>query len=172
MFNKLRSLLHIGVAIAGIGIAVPVMAASTAPDVTKAQVYNGLTLDQFKGVLTAANASLTDLGQGFFRIKDGPVVQLTQCPTDANGVCYEVQISRTFSNVKPTLDAVNKWNYNYKVPRASIDDGGRLHLDFWVSAVGITPPLLVDSISWFEGAWQDDQAQQFWQPFVVSGPST
>ena len=164
---ELRSWLCAGVTASALALgAVPAFAAGSGDDVTKAAVYNGLTLDQMKSIITSAGASTSDLGDNTVRIADGPLVQLTQCPPEEKGVCYEIQIERTFSNVKPPLDAVNKWNSDTKIPEASIDDNGHLHLEFWVTTVGITAPLLIDSIGWFEGAWQDESSQQFWAPYM------
>jgi len=136
-----------------------------------ATVYNGLTMDQLKAIFAAAGKSVTEIQPGFLRAADGPIIQLTQCPPDEKGTCYEIQIARTFSNVKPTLQAVNQWNVNTKIPEASVDDSGHLHMEFWVTTVGMTEQLLLDSIGWFEGSWQDPDAQQFWQPYMT-GPST
>jgi Putative bacterial sensory transduction regulator len=131
--------------------------------------YNGLTMAQLKSIFTAAGQTVTDVQPGFIRITDGPIIQLTQCPATDNGKCYEIQVTRTFSNVKPTLQAVNQWNYNTKIPEASVDPDGDLHLEFWVTTVGMSDQLLLDSITWFEGAWQDPDAQNFWQPYTTPG---
>ena len=134
-----------------------------------ATVYNGLTMPQLKAIFAASGKTATEIQTGYLRLQDGPIVQLTQCPANENGTCYEIQIERTFSNVKPTLQAVNQWNLNTKIPEASVDSSGNLHMEFWVTTVGMTEQLLLDSIGWFEGAWQDPDGQQFWQPYMTSG---
>ena len=133
----------------------------------EATVYNGMTMPQLKAIFTAGGKTTTDLQSGFIRVQDGPIIQLTQCPANENGTCYEIQIFRTFSNVKPTLQAVNQWNYNSKVPEASVDDSGNLHMEFWVTTVGLTEQLLLYSVGWFEGAINDPDGQQFWQPYMA-----
>ncbi|HXZ67986.1 MAG TPA: hypothetical protein VEH07_05305 [Alphaproteobacteria bacterium] len=137
----------------------------------QATVYNGLTMAQLKSIFAAGGKTATEIQTGYLRLQDGPVVQLTQCPANdpVPGNCYEIQIFRTFSNVKPTLQAVNQWNFNTKIPEASVDSSGNLHMEFWVTTVGMTDQLLLDSIGWFEGAWQDPDGQQFWQPYMTSG---
>lgn len=127
---------------------------------------------QLKAIFTAAGKTATEVQDGYLRLDNGPMVQLTQCPQNENGTCYEIQIFRTFSNVKPTLQAVNKWNYSTKVPEASVDDSGNLHLEFWVTTVGMTDQLLIDSVGWFEGSWQEPDGQQFWQPYVTNSPGS
>jgi hypothetical protein len=135
----------------------------------EATVYNGLTMPQLKAIFAAAGVTTSDIQSGYIRLQNGPVVQLTQCPPDEKGLCYEIQIERTFSNVKPTLQAVNQWNQATKIPEASVDDTGYLHLEFWVTTVGMTDQLLIDSVGWFENAWQEPDGQQFWQPYMSSG---
>ena len=136
-----------------------------------ATVYNGLTMAQLKAIFTAAGKSVSEVQPGILRLSQGPLVQLTQCPSNENGTCYEIEIERTFANVKPTLQAVNQWNYNSKIPEASVDSSGNLHFEFWVTTVGMTEQLLLDSIGWFEGAWQDPEGQQFWQPYMSGAGS-
>ena len=161
------SVLKRGWLMAGL-IAVSLMATSQA----WATVYNGITMAQLKAIFAAKNKATTEIQDGYLRLQDGPIIQLTQCPPNENGMCYEIQIFRTFSNVKPTLQAVNQWNLNTKIPEASVDDSGNLHLEFWVTTVGMTEDLLMDSIGWFEGSWQEPDGQQFWQPYVKSTPGS
>lgn len=131
-----------------------------------ATIYDGLTIAQLKSILTASGKTFTDEGNGELRINDGPKLELTQCPKDENGVCYEIEIFRTFNNVKPTLDAVNKWNLTMKVPEASVTDDGELHMELLVTCTGLTQQLLKDTIGWFEKAWSDDSAHEFWNPYI------
>ena len=74
--------------------------------------------------------------------------------------------------MKPTLEAVNKWNFDSKIPEASIDTDGFLHMELWVTTVGMTEQLLVDSIGWFEGALSE--GTQYWQPYMTNseGPNS
>jgi hypothetical protein len=159
MILGLRSWQLAGAVAAVIGLASP----------AHATVYNGMTYTQLKTVLTNAGASVTDIGANKLRITDGPMVELTQCPPEENGTCYEIQISRNFKGVHPTLAAVNTWNNKEKLATASVDDSGGLSLDYWLTTVGLTDELLADSIGWFEGLWQSDEAQDYWAPFVTPG---
>ncbi|MFZ1988444.1 MAG: hypothetical protein WAW96_01615 [Alphaproteobacteria bacterium] len=194
MFQRYLDLAAIGI-LASLGISAcgqntqqakaPETAPQTAPSlpptapqqspVSGAAIYNGLTMAQLKAIFTAAGKEISSevpdsSGRGgILRMKDGPLISLTQCPENENGPCYEIEISRTFSNVRPTADAVNQWNYSTKVPEASVGSDGNLHMEFWVTTVGMTDQLLLDSIGWFEGAWQDPDGQQFWRPYMTSG---
>ena len=152
--------------------------ASSSVSASGATIYNGLTMAQLKAVFAAAGKAIASEQPdssghgGLLRLKDGPLLALTQCPENENGTCYEIEISRTFSNVKPTTDAINQWNSATKIPEASVGSDGTLHMEFWVTGVGLTDQLLLDSIGWFEGAWQDPDGQQFWQPYMTAAPNS
>ena len=144
---------------------------------TGATIYNGLTFAQLKAIFAAAQKPVfseepDSSGRGgSLRLNNGPLVSLTQCPEEDNGACYEIQIARTFSDVKPTTDAVNRWNFSTKVPEASVGADGTLHMEFWVTTVGLTDQLLLDSVGWFEGAWQQPESQEFWKPYMTGAGS-
>ena len=55
-------------------------------------VYNGLTMDQLKALLTGHGAQITEVQPGFLRIEGGPIVMLTQCE---QAICYEISIGRS-----------------------------------------------------------------------------
>ncbi len=130
-------------------------------------IYAGLTIDQFKAILTADGKTFTDEGSGDLRIKDGPLVSLTQCPKEDNGNCWEIEVSHTYDNVEPTLDAVNTWNGDYKIPEASVDKDGDLHVGFWLTAKGVTAAAISDAIGGFESAAASDETVKYWTPFLT-----
>lgn len=134
------------------------------------QIYSGVTFKELSALLTDAGATIETLDTNLLRIADGPIIGLGGCSKGEGGKCYEVAILRTFSDVRPTLAAVNKWNYSTTIPEASVNENGNLHLQFWVSGEGLTQRLLLDSIVWFEKAWKSDEAQTFWAPYAKSSP--
>ena len=132
-----------------------------------ADIYNGLTLAQLKTIFVSAGKTISESGSDYIRLSDGPLVQLADCPDDKNGVCYEVEFSRTFNNEKPTFEAVNKWNLTTKIPEASVNGNGELHFEMWVTAVGVTDQLLLDTATWFDKSWSGDSELEFWKPYAV-----
>lgn len=133
-----------------------------------AGTYKGLTMAELKGIFAANGKATTDVTSDTIRVTDGPLVLLTQCPEDETK-CYEIQIYRDYSNVHPTADAVNEWNASTSIPEASVDSDKDLHMEYWVSAIGLTDEGLMDDVEWFEGALNQDDTLEFWSPYMDKG---
>jgi hypothetical protein len=142
-------------AFACVGLAAPM------PAVADETVYSGITQQQLDSLLKGRNiASLRD---GDLIVLDtGLMILATDCVGEAKR-CNEIRFSRAFANVRPPLEAVNEWNRSYKIPEAAIDGEGRLHLEMWLSAIGMTGTIFFDTLTWFEGAWETDN---YWRKFA------
>ena len=99
---------------------------------------------------------------------DGLIIQLSNCNPTITPTCVEIQFSRTFGNVRPTLEAVNRWNSEKKIPEASVTSDGVLHMEMWLSTFGLTDTNFFSSIVWFESSWPDEV---FWKPYIKSSGS-
>jgi hypothetical protein len=150
----------------GAGVLALLTAGPAAADDT---VYNGMTKQALEQLLQANGKAASEVDGGLIRIEEGPLLMLAQCPANENGTCYELEVLRNFSNVRPTADVVNKWNYTTKVPEASVADDGSLHMEMWLTTIGITDKAVVDTITWFEGAWSSDDSLKFWGPYMTPG---
>jgi hypothetical protein len=135
----------------------------------QAATHNGLTMAELKAVFAANGKETSDIDDATIRITDGPLVSLSDCATDGEKTCSEIEISRNYSNVHPTVEALNKWNWTTKIPEASIStdpgDDKDLHMEMWVSATGLTDEGLLDTVDWFEKAVGEDDTIDFWQPY-------
>ncbi len=151
------------------GLALALLQAAPAGADDDNTVYNGMTRDALKAILAQGGKETSDIAGGPISIKEGPVLVLAQCPQEGHGTCYELEVVRNFSNVKPTTDVVSKWNYTNKVPEASVADNGDLHMEMWLTTVGITGKAVLDTITWFEGAWSTPDALKFWTPYMTPG---
>lgn len=131
-----------------------------------AKQYEGVTAQDVAAILAAKGIEYKVLSDGSFKIAGGPVVVVSSCQAD--GRCNDIGFLIVFNNVKPPLDAVNKWNQTKKIPKASIDNDGFLNLDFWIEGVGLTDENFLESLKWFEETLKDD----FWGPYVVRTSGT
>jgi hypothetical protein len=135
----------------------------------QAATHNGLTMDELKAVFEAKGQATSDIDDTTIRITDGPLLTLDDCAADGEKKCSEIKISRNYSNVHPTVEAINKWNWTTKIPEASIGtdpgDDKTLHVEMWVTAVGITDEALTDTVDWFETAVSGDDTIDFWKPY-------
>ena len=133
-----------------------------------ATVYNGMTIDQVVSALSASGDPVKKLSANVLLLKQGRRLILSSCQ-DTTGTCSEIYIIDEFSDVKPTLQGVNQWNTNYKAPEASVNDDGRLELTMFLSTIGLTEQLLLDTLTWLDSA--EKQAYSYWQPYI-KGPSS
>jgi hypothetical protein len=128
------------------------------------QVYTGITKSGLHRLLDAQHLGYADKGD-YLILDNGLVILATDCENDKH-VCNEIQFSRIFADVRPPVEAVNEWNRSYKIPEASVDKEGRLHLEMWLSAIGMTDVIFFDTLQWFEKAWPSDK---YWQAYVKKG---
>lgn len=141
--------------------AVAVSLVGAAP--ASAAQYNRLSMAELTGILqnaglsvgSTSNSSIVQVGASF--------VWLTDCGSD--GRCAEVNFFRNYNDVYPTLQAVNQWNNERKIPEASVNANGTLHMEMWISAIGVTDTAIVDNFAWFEKYVADTD---FWGPFIRS----
>ncbi|MFO1186591.1 MAG: YbjN domain-containing protein [Alphaproteobacteria bacterium] len=131
------------------------------------EVYSGITQDQVAALLSAKGLSARR-DEGLFRLDSGLIILVTDCFGEQNA-CHEIRFSRGFNNVRPPLAAVNEWNLRYKIPEAAIDDEGRLRLEMWLSAIGMTEAIFFDTLSWFEGSWDTND---YWRRYATSKTGT
>jgi hypothetical protein len=131
------------------------------------QVFSGITERQLEGLLSGRNLESRRDGDVVV-LETGLMILATDCVGEAKR-CNEIRFSRAFANVRPPLEAVNEWNLSYKIPEAAIDGQGRLRLEMWLSAIGMTDTIFFDTLTWFERAWETDN---YWRKFAKPGAGT
>ncbi|MFZ1988443.1 MAG: hypothetical protein WAW96_01610 [Alphaproteobacteria bacterium] len=134
----------------------------------EAVVYDGMTQAQVEAALTSGGKTFKKIDTNIWALEQGRHLILTSCPDRSNATCYEIYIIDKFSNVRPTLQGVNKWNSDSRAPEASVSDQGFLELTMFVSTVGITEKLLLDTLMWLDTAEQLESFNSFWRPYLVS----
>jgi hypothetical protein len=134
----------------------------------EATVYDGMTQAQVEAVLTSGGKTFKKISTNFWELEQGRRLILASCPAQSNGTCYEIYVVDKYDNVRPTLQGVNQWNNNSRAPEASVNDQGLLELTMFVSTVGITEKLLLDTLSWLDTAEQQESFNSFWRPYLVS----
>ena len=125
--------------------------------------YRGITMEQLRSLLDAQGISHRMADTDYITTGTGLNIWLTKC--NSVNVCGEIRLSRTFRDVRPTLEAVNRWNWTKRVPEASVTDDGKLHMEMWLSATGMTDTIFYDTAAWFENAWRNES---FWAPYYIS----
>jgi hypothetical protein len=125
--------------------------------------YDLITMAELRAVLQSAGLSVgsTSSAEVLSVGGSGSYVWITDCGPE--GRCAEISIFRNYGNVRPTLQKVNEWNNSKKVPEASLNDDGTLHMEMWLSTVGSTDTNIVDMFNWFE-RYAADTA--FWRPYT------
>ena len=125
-----------------------------------AQTYNGMTVQELRSVFENAGISFQVLESDYFRVGGVANAWLTNC---RSGKCYELRYSSTFSDVQPTLGAVNRWNWEKRVPEASITDDGVLHMEMWMTLKGASSTSIITTLDWFAAT---KARTDFWQPYM------
>lgn len=131
-----------------------------------AATYNLITMSELIGVFRSAGLSVSTTSQSEVLAVGGSFVWLTDCRPDSR--CAEISIFRNYGDVNPTMSAVNEWNNTKKIPEASMNADGTLHMEMWISGVGATDTNIVDTFNWFEAYAAD---QSFWAPFMTGAQS-
>jgi hypothetical protein len=142
------------------------VAALTAAAPAKAANYNQISMAQLTAVFTSNGVAVRSVSPDVLQI-GGTFVFLTDCGTQA-GLCAEISFFRNYRDVRPTLAAVNEWNNKRKIPEASVNSDGTLHMEVWMSAVGATDTGIIDMFRWFESYAADTN---FWGPYMTGAQS-
>lgn len=144
--------------------AIVAVSFSSAP--TYAATYSGITQAELIAVFENAEISVRITGVANVLSVSGSNVELAECNTD--GRCNEIKFWATFTDVAPTLGAVNEWNGSMKIPEASRTSGGLLHMEMWMTAIGATDTSIVDTLKWFEAF---AAYESFWAPYMSNASS-
>ena len=124
--------------------------------------YNRMTAGELAAVFRAGGYSVGAVNaQGIMEVGQS-FVWITDC--NSEGRCSEINFFNNFRDVHPTLQAVNEWNNTKKLPEASVNTDGTLHMEIWLSAIGMTDANLIDSFSWFE---RYSAVLDFWKPYMT-----
>jgi opacity protein-like surface antigen len=127
-----------------------------------AAAYNKISFSQLVASLQSAGVSVSGTSRSdVVQVGSGTYIWVTQC--DSAGYCTEVNFFRNYVDVRPSLSAVNAWNNTKKIPEASINSDGTLHMEMWLSAVGVTDTQLRDTLSWFDSTVAD---LDYWRPWI------
>ena len=124
--------------------------------------FNGITMAELTGVFQNAGLSVTGTSNREVIQVGASFVWLTDCNAQT-GRCAEVSFFRNYGDVRPTLQAVNEWNNTKKIPEASINSDGTLHMEMWQSALGTSDRNILDTFGWFERYVADTD---FWGPYI------
>lgn len=127
-----------------------------------AATYNGVTRGELAGVFQRAGYGVYDTGQSDTLRVSNSLVWIANC--NGAGRCSQIRFSQTFNDVRPSLSAVNAWNYSKRIPEASIDGNGYLHMEMWMSSIGATDTSITDTLGWFETYVAD---VSFWSSYIV-----
>jgi len=134
---------------------------AAAPQPAGAQ-YNGVTPAEATSALTYGGVPVRTTSNPNVLAYNGGFLNLTDC--NAQGRCTELNFFNNFNDVRPTLEAVNRWNSTKKIPEASVNADGSLHMEVWLSGVGATDAIIVDTVQWFVRYAADIE---FWGPYIV-----
>lgn len=133
-----------------------------------ATVYDGMTQAQVEAVLTSSGQTFKRLQTNLLELEQGRLLILNSCHAEGNGACNDIYIIDVLAEVKPTLQGVNQWNSVTRAPEASVNDQGMLELTMFVSTVGITETLLLDTLRWLDSAEQSETFSTYWRPYLAS----
>jgi hypothetical protein len=123
-----------------------------------ATTYNKITVAEFTAVLQSAGFSVSNTSKPDFLSVGGINVWITDCGAD--GRCAEVCFFDNFSNVHPSAQKVNEWNQTKKIPEASRNSDGTLHMEMWMSMIGATDTNIIDTFKWYQKYRLDNS---FWR---------
>jgi hypothetical protein len=138
-------------------IAALTLASTPAP----AANFDGISVAELVGVFQSAGVSVSATSKADIIQAGASFVWLTDC--QSNGRCAEICIFRNYGDVHPTMQAVNEWNNSKKIPEASLNSDGTLHMEMWISAIGTTDRNIVDTFGWFERYAADTD---YWGPYI------
>ncbi len=133
------------------------LAATPAPAAT----YDLITIGELRAVFQNAGLSVSTTSSNDVMSVGNGFVWVTDCRSD--GRCAEINFFNNYADVRPTLAAVNEWNNTKKIPEASLNTDGTLHMEMWMSAIGTTDTNIVDTFRWFEAYAADTT---FWGRFI------
>lgn len=126
----------------------------------QAATFNGITPTQLVYVLQSAGVPVSATSNSQIFRAGNVFVAVSGC---SNGLCREINFFNNFGDVRPTLAAVNAWNNTKKVPEASINTDGTLHMEMWLTANGITDTAILDTFQWFD---RYDGDIDFWRAYM------
>lgn len=141
--------------------AATAVAVCLAASPASAAQYNRLSIAELTSIVQNAGGSVGATSRSDIVRVGASFIWLTDCGSD--GKCAEINFFRNYNDVYPTLQAVNEWNNTKKIPEASVNANGTLHMEMWISAIGITDQALVDNLGWFEKYVADTD---FWGPYI------
>ncbi|MEQ1928904.1 MAG: hypothetical protein ABL957_00020 [Parvularculaceae bacterium] len=139
------------------GLAAALVSAAPA----SAAQYNLVTMNELIQILQNAGLSASGTSNSEVLAVGQSFIWLTDCRPD--GKCAEINFFRNYGDVRPTLAAVNEWNNTKKIPEASVNTDGTLHMEVWISAIGCTDTNIIDMFGWFERYVADTD---FWGPYI------
>lgn len=141
--------------------AAAIAAALAGGATASAAQYNRISMAELTQIMQATGLSVSSTSNGEVLAVGQSFVWLTDCGSD--GKCSEMSFFRNYRDVRPTLAAVNEWNNSRKLPEASLNSDGTLHMEIWLSAIGATDTNILDMLAWFEKYVAD---VDFWGPYI------
>lgn len=126
-----------------------------------AETFSKMRISQLQSVLQAGGVSVSTTSRSDVLRAGATFLYLTDC--DSAGLCGEINLFRNYNDVFPTLEAVNNWNSTKKIPEASINGNGTLHMEMWLSTIGATDTIILDTLGWFDRYAGD---AEFWGPYI------
>jgi hypothetical protein len=142
-------------------LAAMLSAGLLAADPATAAAYNRITVAELIAVLENGGHAVTSTENSRILQVGATLIVANQCGRD--GRCAEIGFVRNYNNVFPSLAAVNEWNQKMKLPEASVNENGGLHMETWITAIGATDASILDTFAWFEKFVADEE---FWGPFI------
>lgn len=127
-----------------------------------AATYNLITIGELTAVFQSAGVSVSSTSKSDVLRVGNSFVWLTDCRSD--GRCAEINLFNNYADVRPTLAAVNQWNNTKKIPEASVNADGTLHMEMWISAIGVTDTNIIDTFGWFQRYSADTD---YWGPYMA-----
>ena len=135
---------------------------SLAQNTRQDTVYSSISVNQMEGILKAAGYTYArkkyDNGGQYFQITIGKFdkvfLDFYHCQ---DGYCTDVGISAGFTMKNPpTIDVVNKYNYDYRFSKGYLDDVGAAWVDMDLDLQGgVTQAAIRAWLARFEAALKD-----------------
>lgn len=142
---------------AAAAVAIAVLSSSAS-----AATYNKISYSQLVALLQSAGVAVGSTSRSdVVQVGSGTYIWVTQC--DSAGYCAELSLFRNYVDVRPPLSAVNNWNNTRKIPEASLNSDGTLHMEMWLSAIGATDTQIRDTLGWFDSTVAD---RDFWRQWI------
>lgn len=124
-----------------------------------ATTYDRMTVAEVTAVFQSAGFSVSSTSNSAVFIVGGVNVRVVDCKSD--GKCTEICFYANLANVQPSAQKVNEWNQTKKIPEASRNADGTLHVEMWLSTIGATDTNIIDMFKWFRENYDD---KTFWTP--------